>query len=201
MLKIGLTGGIGSGKTAAADHFAELGITVVDTDLIARELVEPGQPALAEIAAAFGPGVLDAGGRLNRPALRQRVFRDENARSRLEAILHPRIRETMLQRGAAASTPYVIFVIPLLFETGQQTLVDRTLVIDVPEDLQRERVTLRDGLKREAVDAILAAQVAREARLNLADDVIRNDATVADLRRAVEERHQHYLAIANRHED
>ncbi len=196
MLKIGLTGGIGSGKTAASNHFAQLGVSVIDTDLIARELVAPGQPALAEIEAMFGPEILDTAGRLNRAALRARVFDDARARSGLEGILHPRIRETMLARGAATDAPYVVFVIPLLFETGQQTLVDRALVIDVSEPVQRERVAARDGLRPEDVDGILKAQFKRDQRLRLADDVIVNDGTLNDLKQAVESQHERYLAMA-----
>ena len=145
-LRIGLTGGIGSGKTEASHAFARLGATIIDTDLIARELVEPGRPALAEIVAAFGPAVLDGAGRLNRARLRDRIFSDADARRRLEEILHPRIRDAMLARAERTTAPYVIFVIPLLFETGQQGLVDRVLLIDAPEAMQRRRVAVRDAV-------------------------------------------------------
>ncbi|MCB1789887.1 MAG: dephospho-CoA kinase [Gammaproteobacteria bacterium] len=193
MLKIGLTGGIGSGKSAASAHFATLGAAVIDTDLLSRELVEPGQPALREIAAAFGTHLLGADGRLDRAALRERIFSDPEARKRLEQILHPRIRAGMLERASAVDAPYVIFVIPLLLETGQQSLVDRVLVIDVPETLQRRRVAQRDSLDDARIDAILATQVDRETRLNAADDVICNDGSIAQLHAAVEHLHEKYL--------
>ena len=193
MLKIGLTGGIGSGKTAASDHFARLGAEVIDTDRLSRELVEPGEPALAEVVAAFGGQMLDGQGRLDRARLRERVFNDPEARRRLEAILHPRIRDAMLERAARSTAPYVVFVIPLLIETGQQDLVDRVLLIDVPEALQRARVAARDGLEAAQIDGILAAQTDRATRLAHADDVIRNDGAVEDLYAAVEELHRKYL--------
>lgn len=193
MLKIGLTGGIGSGKTAASDHFARLGAEVIDTDRLSRELVEPGEQALAEIVAAFGAEMLDGQGRLDRARLRERVFADPAARRRLEAILHPRIRDAMLARAARSTAPYVVFVIPLLVEAGQQNLVDRVLLIDVPEALQRARVAARDGLEAAQIDRILAAQTDRATRLAHADDVIRNDGSVEDLYAAVEELHHKYL--------
>ncbi|MDJ0740317.1 MAG: dephospho-CoA kinase [Gammaproteobacteria bacterium] len=192
LLKIGLTGGIGSGKSTASEHFARLGAAVIDTDLLSRELVEPGQAALDEIVAAFGAGVLDADGRLDRARLRDIVFGDAAARRRLEGILHPRIRAEMLRRAAAADAPYVVFVIPLLFETAQQALVDRVLVVDVPPALQRARVLARDGGGYAQVDAILAAQVDRVTRLRLADDVIRNDGSIAELQAQVEALHDRY---------
>ena len=181
---------------ATYDAFANLGATVIDTDLLSRELVEPGQPALAEIVAEFGADMLDAGGRLDRGRLRERVFTDNNARKRLEGILHPRIRDEMLQRAERADTPYVIFVIPLLFETGQQVLVDRVLLIDVPQALQRSRVADRDGLDATQIDAILGAQTDRETRLRLADDVICNDGSLDELHDAVRALHQRYLRLA-----
>lgn len=193
MLKVGLTGGIGSGKSAASDHFARLGAAVIDTDLLSRELVAPGQPALDEIKTAFGPDVLDADGGLDRAWLRQRVFADPAARKTLEHILHPRIRDEMLRRAERADAPYAVCVIPLLVETGQQSLVDRVLVIDIPVALQRARVAQRDGLDDSQIDAVLGAQVDREARLQHADDVLRNDGSLADLQRAVERLHAQYL--------
>ncbi|MCB1802394.1 MAG: dephospho-CoA kinase [Gammaproteobacteria bacterium] len=193
MLKIGLTGGIGSGKTAASDHFAELGAEVIDTDLLSRELVQPGQPALQEIVATFGDAVLDSDGRLDRAALRARVFADPGARRQLEAILHPRIRSAMLARAADSNAPYVVFVIPLLLETGQQSLVDRVLVIDVPVAVQRARVAARSGIDAAEIDAILAAQVTREQRVQAADDLIVNDGTLAQLHAAVAHLHRKYM--------
>lgn len=193
MLKIGLTGGIGSGKTAAAEHFARLGAEVIDTDQLSRELVEPGQPALAEIVDRFGDGMLTPDGRLDRARMRERVFENPAARHELEGILHPRIRDEMLARAARSTAPYVVFVIPLLLETGQQSLVDRVLVIDVPEAVQRTRVAARDGLEDEQIARIMAAQTDRDSRLRLADDVIRNDGSPEALRAAVEKLHHEYL--------
>ena len=196
MFKVGLTGGIGSGKSAASAVFAELGAGVIDTDLLSRELVEPGQPALAEIVAAFGTGVLDSAGWLDRRALGERIFGDPAARRRLEAILHPRIRTEMLARAESSPAPYVVCVIPLLIEAGQQALVDRVLVIDVPEHVQRTRVAARDGHDAARVEQLLAAQVDRATRLSHADDVIRNDGSLEALRAAVAALHQSYLALA-----
>ena len=146
MLRIGLTGGIGSGKSTVAALFAHRGIPVIDTDVIARELVGPGQPALAEIAREFGNDLVTANGELDRGRLRQRVFDDPAARRRLEAILHPRIRAAVQQRLAALDTPYCLIVIPLLVETKFDEFVDRVLVVDVDEEYQRERTSRRDGV-------------------------------------------------------
>jgi len=193
LLKIGLTGGIGSGKTVASDHFARLGAEVIDTDLLSRELVEPGEPALAEIVDAFGTRVLTPEGHLDRAKLRDQVFNDPVARRRLESILHPRIRAEMLARAARSHAPYVVFVIPLLFETGQQALVDRVLLIDVPEDIQRDRVAARDDLDETQIGRIMQAQTDRATRLRQADDVICNDGSVQELHAAVEKLHREYL--------
>lgn len=195
-LKVGLTGGIGSGKTLASDRFAELGAEVIDTDQLSRELVEPGQPALAEIAAAFGDTVLQADGRLDRAALRRLIFDHPDARKRLEQILHPRIRAAMLARAGNSAAPYLVFVIPLLLETGQQGLVDRVLVIDAPETLQRSRAAGRDGVDPAEIDRILAAQLDRDSRLRGADDVLTNDRGIPDLIDQVDALHQRYLALA-----
>jgi dephospho-CoA kinase len=199
VFKVGLTGGIGSGKTAASDHFARLGAAVIDTDLISRELVEPGQPALVEIVDRFGSDILAPDGRLDRPLLRQRVFDDPAERQALEAILHPRIRATMLTRAEQAEAPYAVLVIPLLIETGQQGLVDRVLLIDVPEAVQRARVAARDRLSMEQVELILAAQTDRATRLRAADDTICNDRGLDQLRTAVAALHDKYLDLADRH--
>ncbi|MCB1788241.1 MAG: dephospho-CoA kinase, partial [Gammaproteobacteria bacterium] len=169
------------------------GAEVIDTDRLSRELVEPGQPALREIIAAFGEGMLDTQGRLDRGLLRERVFGDAAARKRLEEILHPRIRDAMLARAEDSTAPYVVFVIPLLFEAGQRALVDRVLVIDVPEPLQRARVAARDGFDDAQIAQILAAQVDRATRLSGADDVICNDGSIAELHAAVDRLHHQYL--------
>jgi dephospho-CoA kinase len=197
-LKIGLTGGIGSGKTAASDRFAARGAEVIDTDILSRELVEPGQPALDEIQKAFGTGILTPDGRLDRGALRRLIFDNPAMRSKLEDILHPRIRAEMLRRAADSSAPYVVFVIPLLIEAGQQALVDRILLIDVPETLQKRRVADRDGSDKQHIEQILAAQTDRQTRLQYADDVIRNDGSLADLEAQVDALHDSYLRLAKR---
>ena len=193
MLRIGLTGGIGSGKTAASDHFARLGAEVIDTDLLSRELVEPGQAALREIVDNFGDQVLTADGHLDRARLGELVFRNPEARQQLEAILHPRIREAMLLRAEQSQAPYVVFVIPLLFETGQQTLVDRVLLIDVPEDLQRARVAERDQLDDARITRIMSAQTDRETRRSNADDIVCNDGDIASLHAEIEKLHRKYM--------
>ena len=196
MLRIGLTGGIGSGKSTVAELFAARGVPVIDADAIARELVEPGQPALAEIVASFGTDCIDAEGRLDRARLRERVFNDAAQREHLEAILHPRIRAVMAERTATQSTAYVLLVIPLLFESGQRDLVDRVLVVDVPVELQRARVSARDHLTDVQIDAILAAQVQRNLRINGADDVIDNSGDAAGLERQVDALHHRYLLLS-----
>lgn len=197
MLKIGLTGGIGSGKSAASDHFARLGAGVIDTDLLSRELVEPGQSALDEIVAAFGAQVLASDGRLDRARLRELVFNDSPARARLEAILHPKIRALMLARADASTAPYVVFVIPLLFETGQQGLVDRVLLIDAPEAVQHARVIARDRLDPAQIERIMRSQVDRRTRVAEADDVICNDGSLTDLQHAVVQMHRRYLGLVH----
>ena len=193
MLRIGLTGGIGSGKTAASDHFARLGAEVIDTDLLSRELVEPGQAALKEIVDSFGAQVLTADGHLDRSRLGELVFGRPEARQQLEAILHPRIREAMLLRAEQSQAPYVVFVIPLLFETGQQALVDRVLLIDVPEGLQRARVAERDQLDDARITRIMSAQTDRETRRSNADDIVCNDGDIASLHAEIEKLHRKYM--------
>jgi dephospho-CoA kinase len=193
LLRIGLTGGIGSGKTAASDHFARLGAEVIDTDLLSRELVEPGQPALKEIVDSFGAQVLTGDGHLDRARLGELVFGRPEARQQLEAILHPRIREAMLLRAEQSQAPYVVFVIPLLFETGQQALVDRVLLIDVPEDLQRARVAERDQLDDARITRIMSAQTDRETRRSNADDIVCNDGDIASLHAEIEKLHRKYM--------
>src|SRR5690606_20981910 len=166
MLTIGLTGGIASGKSTVAELFAALGVPVIDTDVIAREVVEPGEPGLAAIRDAFGAEVLTPDGRLDRRRLREIVFADAAKRRRLESILHPLIRERTLARLAAVrNAPYAIVVVPLLVETDFGKLVDRVLVVDVPVDAQLERLASRDGIDRAAAEAMVAAQASRETRL------------------------------------
>lgn len=195
-MRIGLTGGIGSGKSAAAEKFSDLGAEIIDTDRIARELVEPGQPALAEIVSLFGDSVLDQQQRLDRDKLRQQIFSDQTARGKLESILHPRIRHLAIGRAERASSVYCVLVIPLLAETGNDYPLDRILVIDTPVELQRQRVTLRDNLSGSDIDAIIAAQASREERLAIADDTICNDDSLASLHKQVQHLHHQYLAAA-----
>jgi dephospho-CoA kinase len=192
---LGLTGGIGSGKSAAAQCFVDLGVHLVDADNAARWVVEPGRPALAQIAEHFGAGVLQADGTLNRAALRELIFKDQQQRAWLEGLLHPLIREEIRDYLARAESPYAILVSPLLLETSQHQMVQRVLVIDVPEALQIERTVLRDKTNEEQVRAILKAQTTREHRLSQADDVIVNDRDPAWLKSEVERLHHFYLTL------
>jgi dephospho-CoA kinase len=169
---------------------------VIDTDIIAREVVEPGQPALAAVVDAFGTGVLAADGRLDRPRLRERIFGDAEARRRLEAILHPAIRAEMERQSRAAGGSYQVLVIPLLVEGGRRDHIDRVLVVDVPEATQIERLVRRDGVSRDQADAALRAQASRDARLAFADDVIENTGDVAALETRVAKLHGNYLRRA-----
>jgi len=177
---IALTGGIASGKTAVSDRFAALGIPVIDTDLIAREVVEPGTPGLAAIEREFGPDVI-SGGALDRRELRRRIFDDAGARRRLEAILHPRISAEARRRLAEVDAPYAVLVVPLLVESGLFEDADRVLVVDVPEQTQIRRLMARDEMSRAQAEAALAAQASREQRLARADEVIDNTGSLADL--------------------
>ena len=197
MFTVGLTGGIGSGKSTVADCFAAHGVPVIDTDAIARQLTVPGSAALKAIRAAFGKTVMQADGTLDRAGLRRLVFADAAARHQLEAILHPRIRQEVEQALATLAAPYAIIVIPLLVETGgYRDLLNRVLVVDCPEELQIARVMARNGLTYGDVHAILAAQAGRAERLSAADDVIINAATPAALAAEVSLLHQRYLALA-----
>jgi len=191
---VGLTGGIGSGKSAASDEFERLGAAVVDTDVIARELTAPGGAAMSEIRKVFGSEVVAASGALDRDRMRSRVFADPTAKKALEALLHPMIREESRRRIGAARAPYVIHVVPLLVESPDyRSRVDRVLVIDVPEELQIERVRSRSGLAAAEVRAIVAAQATRAQRLAAADDVIENRGTIEALREQVATLHRKYL--------
>ena len=200
-LRIGLTGGIASGKSTAAERFAELGVPVIDADQAARAVVTPGTPGLAQVVARFGPTVVAASGELDRGALRNLIFSDAAARSDLNAILHPLIRDYMRQAVAAAAGPYVVLAIPLLIEGGtQRDRVDRILVVDVDEAVQVERLTARDGSTPEQARAILAAQASRSARLNAADDVLSNAGSVTELRHGVDLLHERYLELARQNQ-
>lgn len=198
-LTIGVTGGIASGKSAVAQAFAAHGIPWVDADDVAREVVEPGEPALAEIAEHFGTGVLDDKGRLDRRALRAIVFADERERRWLEAATHPRIRQRLLERlerMRRSGAPYHLLVSPLLFESGQHELADRCLVIDAPERLQISRTASRDGVDEAQIRAIIAAQMPRAKRLAMADDVIDNQGDREALARQVAELDVRYRQLA-----
>jgi len=199
-MTVGLTGGIGSGKSTVCRMFERLGVPIIDADVVARELVEPGQPALSALVELLGSEVLDADGRLNRARVREVVFHDPGLRAKVEGLLHPLIRAEMQQRVSALVAPYCIQAIPLLVETGQASSVDRLLLIDLPVDLQIERTLARDSGSRETVQAIIEAQASREQRLALAGDVIDNNADLEAVRRRVHDLHQRYMAAsAGRH--
>lgn len=190
MLKVGLTGGIGSGKSTAGRLFMELGVPLIDADAVAREVVQPGQPALADIAERFGADALLPDGALNRPRLRTLVFSNPEARHDLERITHPRIRQRICTWLNEQEGPYCILESPLLLETDQRQLVDRVIVVDVPVALQVKRTVERDGVDEAQVRAIIEAQISRTLRLQAADDIISNETTIADLRRQVSQIHQ-----------
>lgn len=196
ILRIGLTGGIASGKSTVADFFAALGVPVIDTDVIAREIVKPGEPALDEIRFAFGDDVINADGSLDRTQLRKIVFADDALRARLESILHPRIRDVALQQASLAAGPYVIIVVPLLFESPMKDAMNRILVVDCDEETQLQRLTTRDQESEEQARRIIAAQASRAERLSIADDVITNENNLADTRSAVRSLHEYYLSLA-----
>ena len=196
MYVVGLTGGIGSGKTAASDYLHSLGIDVVDADIVARDVVAIGQPALAQIAQHFGTAVLLADGSLNRSALRTIVFNNADERKVLETITHPAIRQEILQQLKASVSPYTLLVSPLLFESGQYQFAHRNLVIDASEDLQRQRAALRDGVSSEQINNIMAAQLTRTERNRRADDIVINHGDLADLYQQLYAVHQQYLQLS-----
>jgi len=192
---LGLTGGIGSGKSSAARCFAALGVDCVDADIAARQVVEPGTAALGAIAQQFGADILLADGQLDRAALRQRIFADPAQRNWLEELLHPLIRKQLKADLAAAKSPYAILVSPLLIESGQRLMCSRVLVIDLPKNLQIERSMQRDGNTRGQIEAILNAQLSRQERLSHADDVLVNDKDEAWLQSEVKRLHEFYLNL------
>lgn len=196
MLKIGLTGGIGSGKSTVARLFEKHGVPIIDTDEIARDLVRPNQPALKKIVQEFGPDIVAGDGELDRTRLRERVFQDPGAKSRLEAILHPAIFAELKRLAAAIEAPYCIFVIPLLVESNAQSLVDRILVVDCPELLQIARIKSRDRMDDTLIRRILASQASRSERLSQAHDIIVNDGDLGKLEQQVNELHEFYLKLA-----
>ena len=184
IFKVGLTGGIGCGKTTIAGLFAERGVPVIDADQISRQLVEPGQPALAAIARHFGADLL--------------IFTRSDEREWLENLLHPLVYREMQQQAELLSAPYCLWVVPLLLETGHRDLVDRLLVVDCPVDLQRRRIQTRDGLDEAGIDLVLAAQIGRHQRLAAADDILENVGPIADLHTHVEELHKFYSDVGMR---
>jgi dephospho-CoA kinase len=196
-LVIALTGGVAAGKTAVARRFEALGVHVHDADVAAREVIEPGTPGLAEVVTAFGTTALDDSGRLDRAAMRQRVFADPAARRTLEAIIHPRVRQRLHERALAERGPYCLLAIPLLAENIEHyRWVDRVLLVDVPESVQIARLIARDGIDETLARRMLAHQASRAERLALADDVIENSGDEAALDTAVAELHRRYLTLA-----
>ncbi len=193
---LGLTGGIGSGKSAASQWFEQHGIVVVDADVVAREIVEVGQPALLQIQQAFGDWVLQKDGTLNRRALREHIFQSNDARRILESITHPAIRQSIIQQLQDAQSPYVILVSPLLFETNQHELTDHTLLIDASIELQIQRAAQRDGQNIEQIHRIIAAQMPREQKKQLADDIVLNDGHLEHLYAHLQPLHEQYLQRA-----
>lgn len=195
---VGLTGGIGSGKSTVADRFVAAEAALVDTDVIAHELTGPAGEAMPALLAAFGPAVADASGALDRAAMRRRIFAEPAARKQLEAILHPLIRQISAARCLAAASPYVILAVPLLVESGNyRQRCQRILVVDCPESRQMERVMARNGMSETEVRAIMAAQATRSQRLAVADDVVCNDGDLAKLDDQVAKLHAKYLRLSS----
>lgn len=196
MFVLGVTGGIGSGKSAVTARFEKLGIKVVDADVAARTVVQAGQPALAQIAEKFGQGILLDNGELDRAALRKIVFENPQERKWLESLTHPLIREEIIQGLQTATSPYVILVSPLLIESGQFHLTNRILVVDVPEEVQVSRTCARDNNDAAQVQSIIEAQIPRQQRLQHADDVIENTLGFEKLDATVAQLHEQYLSLA-----
>lgn len=194
-MRVGVTGGIASGKSTVADMFAELGVPIIDTDVIAREVVAAGEPALEDIRHEFGDKVFDDVGNLRRGALRQIVFDNDDARERLETILHPRIQAVAYEQAEAAGGQYQLIVVPLLSTSPMRDFVDRVLVVDCEESTQIQRLIARDGESEGQARRMLAAQASRDERLKIADDVVRNDADLSATLEQVQEIHRRYLAL------
>ncbi|AEG97178.1 MULTISPECIES: dephospho-CoA kinase [Klebsiella] len=194
---VALTGGIGSGKSTVADEFAHLGVTVIDADIIARQVVEPGTPALLAIAERFGPQMINDDGSLNRRRLRERIFAHSEDKAWLNALLHPLIQQETRRQMQASTSPYLLWVVPLLVENRLTDKADRVLVVDVPKETQIERTIRRDGVSREHAEHILAAQATREQRLAAADDVIENMGSADAVASHVARLHDKYLMLAS----
>jgi len=195
MLVIGLTGGIGSGKTTVTNLFSELGVEIIDTDLIAREIVEPDQPALTKITDHFGKHILNIDGKLDRKKLAEIIFNNDDERKFLESTLHPGIKKNMLAQLSKVKSPYCIVVIPLLLETKQEKLVDRILVVDCEQNDQIKRVQVRDNRTKEQILSVINSQISRNTRLQAADDIIKNSGNMHDLRNIVAELHKKYMEL------
>ncbi len=198
MYRVGLTGGIASGKTMVANIFAELGAGVVDTDQVARDVVAPGQPGLDAVRSEFGAAVIRASGELDRRALREVVFADPAARQTLESLLHPLIRARTLEALEQMKAPYAVAVVPLLVETGFGKLVDRVAVVDCPREIQLRRLMDRDGIEPDQAESMLSAQVDRQTRLQAADDVIDNSGNLESTRRQVQQLNDRYSRLSAR---
>ena len=196
-LRVGLTGGIGSGKSTVEGCFRDLGAPTIDADAVSRRVAEPGQPAFADIVALFGPEVVDDSGRLRRALMRERVFKDLALKKRLEAVIHPLVRQEIQAFTDSADGPYCVICVPLLLETGAQTRTDRILVVDAPEALQASRASQRDQADAAQIRQIIAAQIPREERLRAANDVINNDGSLENLKLQVERLHYKYLELAS----
>ena len=196
MLIIGLTGGIGSGKSVASDKFKSLGVAVVDADVASRTVVEPGKPALKEIQDHFGSGIITAEGKLDRNKLREIIATDAKERKWLESVLHPKIGEQITKEISESTSIYTLFVAPLLLETNSQEMCSRVVVVDVPKDVQIQRTAKRDKVSSNQVEQMVAAQMEREKRLEKADDVLLNSGTIEDLEKQVEELHKKYIQMA-----
>lgn len=194
--QVALTGGIASGKSLVSDEFSRLGVPVIDTDVIAHQIVEPGQPALKEIAEAFGDSIIGEDGRLKRRELRNLIFADANAKSKLEAILHPKIRQRVSEEVNQINYPYCILVIPLLAESGGYKGANRVLLVDVDPKVQIARLMARDDTSLQQATSALASQASREQRLSIADDVLDNSASPEDALKKVAQLHQKYLQLA-----
>lgn len=198
MLRVGLTGGIASGKTAVANSFAKLGCSIIDTDLISREVVAVGKPGLLKVRKAFGPHVISDSGELDRSLVRTLIFADPKKKRQLEGILHPLIRARAIEKLNALSAPYAIVVVPLLVETGFASLVDRVTVVDCPRRTQLDRLIERDGIDLIQAKSILNAQAKRNVRLAHADDVINNGGDLENTHRRILELHTSYLSLARK---
>ena len=196
MLIIGLTGGIGSGKSVASDKFKSLGITVVDADVVSRTVVEPGKPALKEIEDHFSSAIITAEGKLDRNKLREIIATDPEERKWLESVLHPKIGEQITKEISESTSVYTLFVAPLLLETNSQERCARVVVVDVPKEVQIRRTAKRDKVSPNQVEQMVAVQMEREKRLRKADDVLLNSGTIEDLEKQVEELHKKYIKMA-----